>query len=540
VPEEQVTIQAGIDAASEGDTVLVSDGTFTGTGNRDIDFGGKGLLLQSEYGSDYVTIDAEGVARCFYFHSDETGASIVEGFTITNGYSGNSGGGIFCYRASPVIRDCVITGNLTENCGGGIYLSNSTPSISRCLIEDNDASLNGGGIYFSDGSPALVSDSEITGNAAWAGGGITCNYTSPTLVNCIVAMNLGTYVAGGVQCHESNAILNHCTIYSNDASTEGGGLRCDASNPILTNCILWGNTPEEIWTYSSDPVITYSDIQGGWPGTGNIDQNPKFVGGGDLHLTESSPCIDAGTNAGISSDIDGDVRPQGAGYDMGADENLPENTILNAVASDGLVEEEGIDGDDYVLIAFFQPTSKPEITAGNIDQILPLSSGHTWRDWSGELGAADWNILGDQIYILLSVHPMGSPTVAPGDTITPYLPLVRTKKAVITGSFDPEVSVAGGGSPELRTGLRSCFPNPFNPSTTIEFMIRSRGPVSLSIFDITGRLVVTLANGIFDEGRHSVRWNGNNENGAPVGSGVYVCKMTANGESDTVNLVLVK
>ena len=540
VPEDQATIQAGIAAAVEGDTVIVSDGTFSGDGNRDIDFGGKGLLLQSENGAGNATIDAGGVARGFHFVSGETGASIVEGFTITNGYAGAQGGGIYCYQASPSIIDCVIAENASGDCGGGMCLNSSTPWISRCVIRDNDANLNGGGIYFSDGSPAEVDQTDITFNYAWSGGGITCNYTSPTLINCFITCNTAGYVGGGVQCHESDAILTHCTIYLNMSETEGGGLRCDSSDPVLTNCILWGSTPDEIWLYDSDPVITYSDINGGWSGAGNIDQNPDFLGDLDFHLEPGSPCVDAGKNAGVQVDFEGDVRPQGAGYDMGADENLPENTILNAVASDGLIEENGIDSDDYVLVAFFQPTTKPEITAENIDEILPLSDGHTWRDWSGELGAADWNMLGDQLYILLSVHPMGLPTVASGDTIRPFIPLVRTKKVVITGSFDPDASVTGGESPSPRTGLLPCSPNPFNPSTLIGFTLDSAGPVKITIFDISGRLVVTLADGDFEAGRHSVRWNGCNSARAQAGSGVYICRMEAGGASDTSTLVLVK
>ena len=89
----------------------------------------------------------------------------------------------------------------------------------------------------------------------------------------------------------------------------------------ITNSIFWEDSPDEIAPFSADYLVTYSAIKGGHVGVGNIDANPIFVGNSDYHLTESSPCIDKGTSVGAPSyDIDGDQRPLGAGYDMGADE----------------------------------------------------------------------------------------------------------------------------------------------------------------------------------------------------------------------------
>ena len=107
------------------------------------------------------------------------------------------------------------------------------------------------------------------------------------------------------------------------------------SFPALTNCILWGNTPDEILNESpnSSLPVTYSDIQGGYEGEGNIDEDPMFVdpGNGDFHLGPASPCIDAGNNDAPylpDSDFEGDGRildGDGDGtatVDMGVDEAL--------------------------------------------------------------------------------------------------------------------------------------------------------------------------------------------------------------------------
>ena len=106
-----------------------------------------------------------------------------------------------------------------------------------------------------------------------------------------------------------------------------------SSSPTVTNCILWGDSPPELSNYQSSPVVTYSDIQRGYAGTGNIYADPRFLDpdgpdnvpgteDDDLHLTEHSPCIDKGTSSGApDTDLEGNIRPQGAGYDMGAYES---------------------------------------------------------------------------------------------------------------------------------------------------------------------------------------------------------------------------
>ena len=87
VPSEHATIQLGVNAAGEGDTVLVAPGVYTGVGNRDIDFGGVDLVLLSEEGSSETAIDCQASGRAFFLHSGETLASVIEGFTIADGSS---------------------------------------------------------------------------------------------------------------------------------------------------------------------------------------------------------------------------------------------------------------------------------------------------------------------------------------------------------------------------------------------------------------------------------------------------------------------
>ena len=297
VPKDQPTIQASIDAASNGDTVLVADGTYTGVGNKDLDFKGKAITVQSENGPDKCIIDCEDAvnSKGFYFHNGEREDSAVSGFAITNA----SLHGIGCSGSSPTITNCIISGNggVFVQAGGGVHCYESSPTITNCIISGNTVLFNGGGVYCYDSSPNIT-NCIISGNTVYYanGGGISCIfYSSPTIINC--------------------------TISGNEAGSEGGGIHCCDSSPNITNCIFWGDLPDEIYIESGTPTVTYCDIQGGYSGEGNIDADPLFVGSGDYHLTEESPCIDAGTSEGApDTDIDGNSRPQGAAYDIGSDE----------------------------------------------------------------------------------------------------------------------------------------------------------------------------------------------------------------------------
>ena len=124
VPGDQPTIQAGIDAAVAGDVVLVAPGTYTGPGNKDLDFGNKNLAVRSEAGAAATFIDCEQSGRAFVLHGTLTAAARVDGFTIRNGDGGggesDGGGGMLIYGADPSIANCVFSGNTAAGSGGGI------------------------------------------------------------------------------------------------------------------------------------------------------------------------------------------------------------------------------------------------------------------------------------------------------------------------------------------------------------------------------------------------------------------------------------
>ena len=383
VPAEYPTIQSAIDAAFDGDTVIVAPGTYTGPGNRDIDFLGKAITVRSESGPDNCIIDCNGSRdephRGFYFHNNEDENSVLSGFTITNSYSSSSwpyyyGGGISCYRSSPRIFNCIIIGNsdivFDGRGSGGISCSrDSNPTITNCTISKNKAS----GISCSYGSNPTIFNCTINENK---GGGIHCYDSSPTITSCTISDNWAGYYSGGIYCYKSNLKLTNCIISGNSASTRGGAIRSRASTLAITNCTItgnsapngsalaclhyssWGEYPSnlqitnciltsgsnQIWNDDGSTItITYSDVQGGWPGQGNIDQGPCFAFNTDYHIMPDSPCIDAGTNdpcGGLpATDIEGIARPldgdgdANAVADMGAYEYTPNRPSIATSAS---------------------------------------------------------------------------------------------------------------------------------------------------------------------------------------------------------------
>ncbi len=369
-------IQAAIDDANNGDVVIVKSGTYTGDGNRDIDFKGKAITVRSEAGPESCIIDCKGSGdqphRGFYFHSGEDTNSVVKGFTITGGDAveaydygrgQNIGGGIYCEESSPHITDCIITANIARM-GGGIACIDSNSVIANCIISNNIAGLyppfwvwqpfgSGGGIETSDGCPMLINCVIIGNRASNEGGGINC-CGNLVVVNCTINGNLVGWqdgFGGGISFSGTKldeAILRSCILWENMAigrnahgdqiARLGGGIAgtmrlelicCtvqDGTDAIYT---AWSQLVEGSWI-SDEPHFANP---GYWDPNGTADNpNDDFWVDGDYHLKSqagrwepatqawvvddvTSPCIDAGDPA---SPIGYEPFPNGGRINIGA------------------------------------------------------------------------------------------------------------------------------------------------------------------------------------------------------------------------------
>ena len=326
VPSEYPTIQAGIDAAADGDIVLVAKGTFTGTGNKYISLLGKAITVKSISGPEHSVIDGEGVGRIFHLKDSEGTDTVIDGFTIKRGNAkqefNNRGGGIFFDRSSPTIQHCVVTENIALD-AGGLYIFYSSPYVINCVITNNSGGL-GAGIYCADSSPVI--NSCIVSNND--GGGIAISFFSDaSITNCIISGNYSIGNGGGVWCGSNSYIaITNCTIVKNIVGENGGGIYINGftPEPIIINSIIWDNKPDEIFkNMPNDNLgVSYSDVRGGWYGEGNIDADPLFIDpeSGNFHLQPGSPCLDAGVESEVYVDIDGDLRPLNGNWDIGVDE----------------------------------------------------------------------------------------------------------------------------------------------------------------------------------------------------------------------------
>jgi hypothetical protein len=173
----------------------------------------------------------------------------------------------------------------------------------------------------------------FSGNSAnKKGGGMQAWYWTARLTNCVFVGNIAEE-GGGMYSESGDGLIVNCTFSQNEASLRGGGMRNrDSDCPYLTNCILWGDTPDEI--SGGPPDITYSDVEGGWSDTGNINADPLFADA-YLRLSAGSPCIDAGTNTppgGLPpTDIEENLRIVNGIVDMGAYEAGPVVVLATTV-----------------------------------------------------------------------------------------------------------------------------------------------------------------------------------------------------------------
>jgi hypothetical protein len=314
VPTDYGTLQTAIDSSADGDTVVALPGTYY----ENINFRGKKIMLTSLF---YLSNDTTFISStiingsqplqadtgsCVLIISGEDSTTVLQGFTITGG-SGTKwldehgagtyreGGGILIQYSSPVIRYNVIINNSATN----------TTGVSGA---------GGGGLRIGDCNPKILNN-VISYNQGRYGPGIVLNYTGCVIKNNLIAYNFGgqSYNGGGAVWANSNPlsgnpkIIENNTIFSNHATTGTGGILSMGSSVIVRNNILWRNTSpnnSQVFTAGGTATVTYSDVQGGYTGSGNINIDPLFVDTASFYLMALSPCIDAGDSSAIYNDIE--------------------------------------------------------------------------------------------------------------------------------------------------------------------------------------------------------------------------------------------
>jgi hypothetical protein len=217
-----------------------------------------------------------------------------------------AGGGLHNHSSSPLVSNCVFSGNTAGSGGGMSNQQGSSPTVIGCIYLDNSTTSSGGGVANTGGSHAEFLDCAFIGNSTDVGGAMFNQYSDPLVVNTTFSHNSADIIAGGVQCEESEPLLVNCTLSANTTGGDGGGIHVHSGLAVVTSCILWENVPDQI---AGNATVTYSDVEGGWSGTGNIDADPQFVDpdNGDFRLAPGSQCIDAADNTAVPEDITTDL-----------------------------------------------------------------------------------------------------------------------------------------------------------------------------------------------------------------------------------------
>ncbi|MHC4154260.1 MAG: outer membrane protein assembly factor BamB family protein [Planctomycetota bacterium] len=440
-------MQAAIDDSNDGDIIYVFPGTYTGPGNRDIDYGGRAITVTGVDPDDpYIVgatvVDCNGAGRGFYFHTGEGANSVLAGLTIANGYA-HHGGGIRSDNSSPRISKCMIKGS-ASNRGGGIYCNNSSPTISGCTISNNSSNTDGGGMqcdyssvpnvsnctfvensatYAGGGICLYISDAMVTtcsfnGNTAGAGGGIYSGGSDPTFAGCALSGNAAAESGGGMYCAVGHPMLSNCTFSRNVAiAGTGGGIYGDYAT--VTHCVFWANAdkwPIVAWAQISGDISTvyFSCIQDedpndtsipfGGADSNNIDDNPVFVrdpndGGDGWGDDPCTPALDEGAN-----DNFGDLHLQSSSPCINAGDPCgwfePRSVDIDGEPRVmGLVVDMGADeyfiplltvtrpagGEVWTAVSEHEIRWESQLYEGMVDILLSTNGGNDWQTIEGEV-----------------------------------------------------------------------------------------------------------------------------------------------------------
>ena len=453
VPDEFPSIQTAIDSSQNGDTVLVAPGTYF----ENINFSGKNIIVASNFilthdfsdiqntiidGSQPVQPDT---SSCVLIVSGEDSTAVLQGFTLTGG-------------KGTKWTDEHGNGNYRE--GGGILITLSSPTIKNNLITNNEAinksgvlSAGGGGIRIGDGNP-VIENNVIIENKGNYGAGIVLNFATGTVRNNIIAYNTGgqdfggggiwTYSAGSTTIDNNTIVFNSVSGTGNPAG-RGGGILVWSTTINAKNNIVWGNTQttgsQITLLSSSGSSVTYSDVQGGMSGTGNLDVDPLFDQN-YFQLSTASPCIDSGDTSIVYNDPEDSTNP---GY--------AEFPSLGSVRND-----------------------------------------------MGAYGGPFRNLFPDFTTAIFENH-----------------------EKIIPDKYI----------------LYQNFPNPFNPSTVIKYVIPEENFVTLKVFDSLGREIAVLINKKQSKGEHQVSFDVNTLN-KKISSGVYFYRLKSGEFTKTKKFLLLK
>jgi predicted outer membrane repeat protein len=375
---DYLTLGDGMAGATTGDTVLVAPGLYAGDGNRDLSLGTRNLVIVSEAGAEETTVDCGGAARAFLINGNQTDATVIEGFTITNAFADTGGAIRISNGSSPVVRSCAFVLNTAEH-GGAISIARECGArIRQCAFTDNSALARGGAAYLYGAWIVEIDDSSFTGNEAVYGGAVYSSWCSPHITDSTFDENRAEQLGGAIASDLGSLTVASCELTEN-AAVHGGGLHAVGGTLRMHGCEFSSNVAEQHGGgafLNVSPGSTVSDCSftannGGWRG------------GGAYCFCNSSPSITRTTFAGNVS-----------GY-LGAGVFLTNSTawisgcdfIANGAATAG-GGTCSLDCDAVVTGCTYAENASSYGGGAYVSGGVPTVSGCIFRGNSGEGGAA--------------------------------------------------------------------------------------------------------------------------------------------------------
>ncbi len=525
VPGDQATIHAGVQAANAGDTVLVAAGTYTDC-THETEGGGSttacvimktGVTLIGA-GMDDTIIDVQGLGRGIFVElvSDVR----IENLQVRNAFAEVYGGGILLRQVDNTVEMSDL--KIQANTDGGIICINSAGPIMRRIEFLNNGAKQGGGLAIEETSDAQCYDSNFYGNYSPSGGAIIIRADSNAIIDgCTFSGNYTDAAfgnGGAIAIISASPTLSNLDIQSNDTQGYGGGVAfMSGSGGSLTNSVIANNTASYIYglgggihTDGSNPTFEFlqifgNDASGVWAEGGGINVNY-----GPAPTIRNCTIVDNhvgdnGMGGGITFQWSGDAivekciiaQNEGLGlYCNSASPSISCSDVWGNTGSDALC---GVDlGDNFALDPqFCVPIGFREVAPLAIASSSPCMPGNHPNGaeaCDGEVIGADQNGCGTSV-----------------DGLAPGL-------ARLVGNA----------------------PNPFNPKTTIFFVLDEPGIASIRIYDIAGRGLATILTDDLAAGRHQVEWDGRGDGGEVMASGVYLYTLDALGETHSRRMILVK
>ncbi|MCI0479455.1 T9SS type A sorting domain-containing protein, partial [Candidatus Uhrbacteria bacterium] len=451
----------------------------------------------------------------------------LAGNTVTGNILATEGAGIYVENSTGVVvAGGLVNGNSASFSGGGIAVKGSEAVIDGVELESNSSGAIGGAISATATSDVTVKNSKVISNTALIGGGLYAASGESYVRHSLFARNTGTSSSGAlVISGVVSGDVTGNTIFGNSSPSAGGMLF--GSSPIgVYNNIVANTTGTGITASGAAPSLSYNlawnnsggDYSGCAPGTGSLSADPLFVDPltDDYHVALQSPAIDAGIPGPLFEDPDGsrgDIGMFGWHDAVMAQPSYPKN--LHAA----------LEGGDARLTWNRNP---------ELDVVSYVVYGALNEDFVPSLANFVTLVASTDTTVILD---------PPADSLYYRISAVDTD-GYAGGFSDPAFFSTATSIPHeparYEFTLHQNVPNPFNPSTRITYELPARAAVTLRVYDVDGRLVRTIVDSVHGPGSFSAEWNGWNDRGQPVASGVYFYRLTADSRVETRKMVFLK